>query len=573
MPSDRSLSSPLDLLKDHYPIIVVGSGYGGGIAASRLSRAGQKVCLLERGREIRPGGYPNDLRKAGAEFQASNEGRRMGKGQGLFDFHLDEDVNVLVGCGLGGTSLINANVSIEPLAQVWQEAVWPRRIQDDLPTRIREGYQRARQMLKPNYYPLDGEPLYKLSALAKQAEYIGKKGHPNEFYHVDINVTLEDPPGQTNHVGVWQQACRLCGDCFSGCNYRAKNTTLMNYLPDAHNHGAEIFTGVLVRSLSRRGDKWVLSYQAVDAEGGFEKRERQVSANLVVLSAGSLGSTEILLRSAQAGLPLSARLGHGFSGNGDVLAFGYNCDQEIRGIGWGDHEPGKVPPVGPTITGVIDLRKQDPWKDGLIVEEGAIPGAVGILLQAAFSASALTVGQDTDRGVQDEIEEALRASESLFRGPYHGAVNNTQTYLVMAHERTRGKMYLEDDRFRISWPGAGKEAFVKRANEYMRLATEALGGTFLIDPLWSRVFGQELITVHPLGGAVTAERAEDGVVNHKGQVFSGSDGSAVYNNLYVADGAVVPTSLGVNPLLTISALAEREAALMAADRGWVIQYD
>ena len=574
MPQDHPLASTQPL-KEHYPIVVVGSGYGGGIAASRLARAGQEVCLLERGREIRPGDYPNTITEAGAEFQGNLKGHRVGNDQGLFDFLFGDDINVLVGCGLGGTSLINANVSIEPLDKVWQQSDrWPQQIQDDLETRVKKGLERAREMLRPKPYPLNGETLFKLKALEKQADYLRSHGRPNNFYRTDINVTFEDLPDRTNHVGVWQDPCTLCGDCFSGCNYRAKNTTLMNYLPDARNHGAKIFTGFQVRRLSRGNGKWLVHYRRANAKGKFQKREEALSADFVILAAGTLGSTEILLRSSQAGLAISGMAGDRFSGNGDALGLAYNCDEPIRGIGFGDREVNKERPVGPTITGVIDLRNTEPWKNGFIIEEGALPGAVSVALPLALKASAAALGVDTDSGILDELQEAGRVIESTLRGPYHGAVHNTQTFLVMAHEQTWGRMELkrEEDSLQIKWKNAGKEAIFKTINKALEEATKALGGTYLINPLWSKLFNRELVTVHPLGGAIVAESAKDGVVNHKGQVFSGDSGEQVYETLYVADGSVVPTSLGVNPLLTISALAEREMALLAKDQNWTIDY-
>jgi cholesterol oxidase len=90
--------------------------------------------------------------------------------------------------------------------------------------------------------------------------------------------------------------------------------------------------------------------------------------------------------------------------------------------------------------------------------------------------------------------------------------------------------------------------------------------------MWRKIAGQSLMTIHPLGGAVMADSAERGVVNHKGQVFSGTAGTDVYDNLYVCDGAAVPVSLGTGPLLTIGAMAERVMILAARDRGWEIPY-
>ena len=94
----------------------------------------------------------------------------------------------------------------------------------------------------------------------------------------------------------------------------------------------------------------------------------------------------------------------------------------------------------------------------------------------------------------------------------------------------------------------------------------------LENPVWSQLFKHKLITVHPLGGCRMAENAENGVVNHQGQVFSGKTGPAVYESLYVCDGSIMPRSLGVNPLLTICALSERCLARLAKDRGWTINY-
>jgi len=112
----------------------------------------------------------------------------------------------------------------------------------------------------------------------------------------------------------------------------------------------------------------------------------------------------------------------------------------------------------------------------------------------------------------------------------------------------------------------------ERINRELRKATAANGGTYVPNPLWSDLMDNHLITVHPLGGCVMGEDAGNGVVNHQGQVFSGTAGSDVYDDLYVCDGAVIPRPLGINPLLTISAIAERTCALLAEQRGWRIDY-
>jgi cholesterol oxidase len=560
------LSLPIQDIGDHYTVVVIGSGYGGSIAASRLARAGQQVCLLERGREIQPGEYPDTEVETLAETQMNLPEAHVGRRTALYDMQINDDMTVLVGCGLGGTSLINANVALRPDPRVLEDDRWPQAFRDDLATLLEEGYRQAEEMLKPTPYPDHFPRLPKLEAHKKSAQAMKAN-----FYRLPINVNFEDG---INHVGVQQQACVLCGDCVSGCNHHAKNTTLMNYLPDAVNHGAEIFTQVSVRTIERQNNRWLVHYQVLDTgQENFDAPTATVSADILILAAGSLGSTEILLRSKAAGLPLSSRLGLGYSGNGDVGGMAYNADQKINAVGFGARDPKSMDPVGPTITSVIDLRDQPDVQKGIIIEEGAINGALAVGLPLTLSKAAKLVGKDTDTGIADEVKEKKRELESLLRGAYHGAVNHSQVFLVMTHDDSGGRLVLEDDRLRIRWPGIGQQPFVAEVNQKMEEATRAIGGTFIENPAWSFLPSHNMVSAHPLGGCCMAEDAGRGVVNHKGQVFSGNQGQDVYEDLYVCDGAIMPRSLGANPLLTISATAERCCALIAQDRGWSINYD
>jgi cholesterol oxidase len=561
----QRLSSPIQQLKNHYTVVVVGSGYGGGISASRLSRAGNDVCILERGREYIPGEYPNTQAEIVRETQLDVPEGHIGSRAALLDFHINKDINVLVGCGLGGTSLINANVAAHPDTRVFDDPRWPAAFRSDSATKLADGYTRATQMLTPSPYPDHFPAIHKLQGLETSA-----KSMNGSFYRLPINVTFED---KVNAFGVEQHACVACGDCVSGCNYGAKNTTLMNYLPDARNHGAEIYTEVCVRYLERKGDQWLVHYQLVESgQEKFDAPTMFVSADIVVLAAGALGSTEILLRSKTSGLVLSNNIGSRFTGNGDVLGFTYNSKTEINGIGFGPNNPTDREPVGPCITGIIDLRNTPQLQDGMVIEEGSVPGAVADLLPLTLSSAAVLLGKDVSTNVADAVEEKGRELETLLGGPYVGATKNTQTYLVMAHDDGAGQMVLEDDRLRINWPGVGGQPVFERINQQLLNATKPLGGAFVPNPSWSKLTNQNLTSVHPLGGCIMAETADQGVVNHKGQVFAGSTGADVYDSLYVSDGSIIPRPLGINPLLTISAIAERSCALMAADRGWTIDY-
>ncbi len=557
----RRLSRSIADLKIRYDVVVVGSGYGGGVAASRLARCGRSVCVLERGREFQIGEFPDQMIEAAEEFQVSGAIVRHGSPLGLYDLRLGRDMHVLVGCGLGGTSLINANVALQPDRRLWEDPCWP----DELPAdpALEEGYARAQRMLRPSPCPADVK-LAKLDALATSAKALGAS-----FSRPPINVTFRE---EVNHAGVRQPACTMCGDCCAGCNVGAKNTVQMTYLPDAAGHGAEIFTETRVTHVRKEGLTWRVFFEMIGTEREkFGVGVQSVVADVVILAAGTLGSTEILHRSQSNGLQVSTQIGKRFTGNGDVLAFGYNNETRINGIGFGHPPPKGRDPVGPCIAGLIDMRNSARVDDGLVIEEGTIPSGLAPLLPTIFASGSAAFGSDTDFSLGDEIGEAGRSLSSLLRGAYHGALNHTHTYLVMAHDGSAGIMKLEDDKLAVSWPEVASKPIFERVDQVLREATAAHGGTYVKNPMSSTLLGKNLITVHPLGGCVIGRTRASGVVNHKCQVFDGDPSAgdrAVHEGLYVCDGAVVPRSLGVNPLLTITALAERAMIHLARDRGW-----
>ncbi len=555
----KPLSRPLKTLKKSYDAVVVGSGYGAGIAASRLARMGLGVAVLERGREIPVGAFPRTLGDATQEFQITSGMGALGSKLGLFDMRVNPDISVMVGCGLGGTSLINGNVMLKPDPRVFQDARWPEGLRAEVTTTLEEGYARAAHMLQPVAYPRSRPSLKKLSAFRTQTRALGAR-----CIRPPISVTFDEDAENGNAAGVVQPACTLCGDCCSGCNVGAKNTTALNYLPDAADHGAEIFTQTAVRYLMREGGAWKVALEELDPEDGTPQGgTRTIDAKIVVLGAGTLGSTEILLRSKAAGLAVSPRVGHGFSGNGDVIAFGYNNDIAINGVGVGHPPSVETPPVGPVIAGLIDLRNRKPLPQGMVVQEGAIPSVLAPILPAIMKSVGPMFGTDTDAG--DWFEEYKRGWASLFKGAYVGAVHNTQTFLVMAHDSAEGRMELDGERLSIAWPDAGDQLVFKRISTLLQRATAATGGTYVDNPMWSPVLGRNLISVHPLGGCGMGDDTDTGAIDHKCRVFGGDSESL--EGLFVCDGAAVPTSLGVNPSLTISAIAERAMMHLAEDHG------
>lgn len=557
------LSRALTELRAHYEVVVVGSGYGASVAASRLARAGFALCVLERGREFQPGDYPDSPSSALPEMQFDLPGTHHGREDGLYDFRVNPEINVFLGCGLGGTSLVNANVALRPTRMVLEDTAWPPAFRADLDAGLADGFSQCEQML--NVTPLPGEAIQKFAALEQSAAALGATCTRPP---IAVNFGIEGP----NHVGVVQHPCTMCGDCVSGCNVGAKNTLITNYLPDAQNSGAEIFCEARVSHLERSGSRWRIHFDWVGSgRKAFDAPGLSVTADIVVLGAGALGSTEVLLRSKERGLKVSSRVGKRFTGNGDFLAFAYNASRPINSVGFGRWKPEHLLPVGPCITGLIDLRDKDNFVDGMVIEEGSIPSPLAPIISGLLQIAADAFGEPKDQELGDLAGRLARKAESIVAGPYRGAVHNTQTYLVMAHDDGEGELILQHGRVRARWPGLGQQSVFKRISETLARGARPLSAVYLKNPAWSELFQHGLVTVHPLGGCVMGETGLKGVVNDKCQVFDG-EGDTVHDGLYVCDGAVVPRPLGVNPLLTISAIAERSVKMLATDRGRTVSY-
>jgi cholesterol oxidase len=287
-----------------------------------------------------------------------------------------------------------------------------------------------------------------------------------------------------------------------------------------------------------------------------------------MLAAGTLGSTEILLRSQRDGLAVSEWLGGRFTSNGDAIAIAYNNDVPVNGVGVGHPRKARVPPVGQAVNGLMDMRDDPAVRDGLAIVECVLPSAFAPLLPALLAPGGALLGEHGFRSVSDQLDASGRAGESLIKGAYQGAVHNTQTFLAVGHDAGNGVMKLQDDRITIEWTNGPRQRVFQRIEHVLKMASEATGGSYLRNPASERILGGNLMTVHPLGGCTMGGDRTAGVVNHKGQVFDASPGTeatAVHAGLYVCDGAVVPCPLGIHPLLTITALAERAMILLARD--------
>ncbi len=353
-----------------------------------------------------------------------------------------------------------------------------------------------------------------------------------------------------NPAGISQPACTRCGDCCAGCNVGAKNTVALTYLPDAARHGAEIFTEITVRHISKAADgTWRVHVRPTIGNA----EPLVVEAAIVVLAAGTLGSTEILLRSREKGLAVSDRLGRRFSANGDIIAFGYGAKSIVNSVGVG--YPSRIDglEVGASVTGQLEFRDPDCLDNELTVQEGAVPSAVAPSLPVMFLPNGRLLG----------------ALQSLVSGVYKGPFASLQTYFAVSHDSASGIFRLDGDKLALSWKNAAQEPCYQRLDAALRAVVECAGGEYVKNPLAGTVMGHQPATAHPLGGCVMGREASDGVVNHKSEVFDTAPGRGpadVHDGLYVIDGSIIPRSLGVNPLFTITALSERALAHLLADR-------
>ena len=221
----------------------------------------------------------------------------------------------------------------------------------------------------------------------------------------------------------------------------------------------------------------------------------------------------------------------------------------LHGVGLGQRKPVEGALPGPCITGVIDLRQEPDPKDRLVIEEGVIPGALALALAPALFFASAQLNTAFEYGAEDgkrKLLDAKAIGEAVLQDPgqladmaYRGAVDRTQTFLVMSLDDAQGQLKLHDDRLRIDWPHAGRSPVIEHDNQWLRRASEGIQGQFIANPLWTEGMGQKLVTVHPLGGCAMGDDASHGVVNHQCQVFAGTQGEAVHEGLYVCDGAVI----------------------------------
>jgi cholesterol oxidase len=519
----------------HFGVLVIGSGYGASITAARLSQRlnpNHRIAILERGKEWLPGTFPDTFADLSKETRAAFVGPQTGKVNqplGLFNLMMNDEVNIMGGSGLGGGSLINASIALRPHSEVFQQARWPSPLRNV--EVLGPYYDRVAKAMALSRTAFDLTPKVRVRRLA--AERLSS--NPNFFDRSNISVMYDHrhlDAQMRNPQGMIQRPCTLCGDCITGCNVGAKNTLAMNYLPMARHNGTEMFTQVEVTSIEKMQGYYRVHMTYIDDQHDrITRHPVAVNSRIVVVGAGSPASAGILLDSQTETFEFSPRLGEQWSGNGDTIGFITGLERGTN-IGGYSTYPADRPGVGPTVTTSLNFYRDVELQKRLLIQDASLPRGVGNLFSA------------------------------LLRDPQ---LTRSMVMLGMGHDEGKGRLIKRDGRWQVKWEGLKDSAYRKMVfKEFERLAC-AHGGKYKR----LKAFGDNLVTVHPLGACGMSDSPTHGAVNHLGQVFDGRGGgamdcrtgqAAVHEGLYVSDASVIPTALGVNPYMTIGALAERTAA-------------
>jgi cholesterol oxidase len=549
--------------EDTFDVVVVGSGFGGAVCACRIAEARRSVLVLERGQPYPPGSFartPTQMREA---FWAPRRGRH-----GLFEYWRFSDLRVVCASGLGGGSLIYANVMLrkeedtfveEDLARGGRES-WPIDLAD-----LEPHYKRVEDMQRPQVYPTEVEPYAstpKTQAMRDAADQLGLTAEHPPLAVLFAPRAGDDPvpgaPVQSDDLyGRPRSTCRLCGECDIGCNYGAKNTLDFTYLSAAKKAGAELRTCCEVETIKPlRGEKggYEVGYrQHLAARDGHpddlldpsHETTRTVHAKQVILAAGAVGSTRLLLTNRRHLRKLSRTLGRRVSANGDAMAMlrDARCGAERRHLD---------PSNGPVITTSITVPPTgSPSGRGYRIQDGGAPVLADWLWEglelpklpwrmrreiARSICGALTGRRDTN-GSAALAQAFTDRSAALM------------PMLINGRDVPDGRYVLKRGRLDLSWTSAPSEDYYAGVEQSFRDVAEALGGRARMPP-WR--WGNRYMTIHPLGGCPMADDRDSGVVDSWGRVYG-------HPGLYVADGAAMPGPVGANPSFTIAAFADRVA--------------
>ncbi len=506
-------------------VVIVGSGFGGAVAACRLAAPNRSVVVLERGRRWHSDALPH---KPSDFIYSSRIPHRL---NGWLDIRILQRMVIGCGAGVGGGSLVYANVCVDAPEEFFRTG-WPSQIthRGMLPY-----YNAVTKMLSPQLIPRNqhNPRMQLLRAAADKIDAADRYTALPLAVNFDRHATGRVPGEPWKHPnGYAAGTCVHCGNCCIGCHTGAKKTLDQNYLRQAEAQRVHIQPLSMVTHLSKERDcRWRVHY--LDISDGRRQR-REITCRVVILAAGSLGTIEILLRTRDefgtvSGLPRA--LGRGWSPNGDFLTLARYPGRELA--------PTKGPTIGAAIDFLTGVDQPDDNLDGvdgqLYVEDGGLPNIAEALLASWKSA-----GGWKQRIYENACEKTRFQSMIPWFGQSIDAADG-EFSLRSRHAFWRGRL-------RLDWnPQLSMQALDTFGDMHVAM-TLATGGVPIPLLTWKRL--RMLVTPHPLGGCNMGSAPGVGVVDHTGEVFG-------QKNLFVMDGAVIPRAIGRNPSKTIAAIAER----------------
>ena len=580
----------------NFDAIVIGTGFGGTIAATKLAAKGKKVLMLERGTFwVTPeklgqppvGGKPPipvwaaqqnppmpvqywprpNHREGMLDFFASV--RTPFNKDGLYQYSIFKQADILTASGVGGGSLIYSNVTLRPQAEVlqgiglnlgdpeYQAALkWMEDFRGKLNrvvTKIPLPGRDVSNLTDDDYLYLD-----RARALRDAAKLSSQKlGIQMPWAPLDLSLIEYDPDqGAQSQAAKNHTFCERQGRCILGCLPAARHTlnkTLYGKLLSDPTKGVSLSPLAEVRDIKQIAGGYEVNYR-----DHRDDNKKTVTAPMVFLAGGVLGTTEILLRSRdKGGLKFSKTLGTHFSTNGDFGAFCVGTTKPVYST------------RGPINTSGVHAKF-----DGLHihVEDAGIPEmfaalastAIGVLdnfaqrealkakMKFAFTTMAFPDLRDFFPHLPDTYDPTSYETEAEM-------VANIFFFNVMGQDDASGKITLDNDKIKLDWDKKiGDTPIFGKIETLLKSLSESMGGRYVPFPFWKGLGNKKLTITHPLGGCPIAPTSFDGVVDELGRVFDGNKapGSTdVYPGLYVVDGAAIPGALAINPTLTIAAQA------------------
>ena len=508
-----------------FDVVIIGSGFGGSVAALRLTEKGYKVAVLEAGRRFSDKDFPKTSWRLSRFLFMPRLGLR-----GIQRIHVLPDVLVLAGAGVGGGSLVYANTLYKPPASYFEDKQW--KDITDWDSELSPWYDQASRMLgvaqNPYFSPSD-------KAMKEVAEQMGV-GHtfklaPLGVYFGDGNgIKAKDP--FFGGVGPDRDGCLQCGGCMTGCRHNAKNTLPKNYLGLAEKAGAQVFPEhTVIKSEQLTDGSWKVTARKSSAWFGGK---RTFTASQVVVAAGTFNTQKLLHKMKIDGtLPkLSDQLGKLSRTNSEALT-------------------GSIMPKGGT-----DFSKGSAITSSFFPDEHTHVEPVRYGKGSNFMGMLQTVMTD-GTNIKDRRKQWLRQvitkpSLALKIMDVRKWSERTVVALIMQNVDSaitvRGKKGLFGYRLTSKNDSLTPNAtYIPAANEVARRIAENNGGIAggHIGDLVNAPF-----TAHFVGGCVIGESSATGVIDPYHRVYN-------YPTLHVVDGASVTANLGVNPSLTITAQAER----------------